>query len=137
MPTLTDIVTVPYEHDGRRKITDEQKQEVRRLHEIEGLAIREITRRVGISRRSVQFILFPERAEAVKARRKEVKRWEKYNKAEYHTPYMRNHRAKKKLLLKKGLVKITEENLTKYEKALEKNRERTRVWRQKVKDVSQ
>ena len=50
---------------------------------------------------------------------------------------MRNHRAKKKLLLKKGLVKITEENLTKYEKALEKNRERTRVWRQKVKDVSQ
>ena len=82
MPTIIEVLTVPYEHDGRRKITDEQKQEVRRLYEIEGLAIREITRRVGISRRSVQFILFPERAEAVKARHKEVKRWEKYNKAE-------------------------------------------------------
>jgi len=137
MPTLTDIVTVPYEHDGRRKITDEQKQEVRRLYEIEGLAIREITRRVGISRRSVQFILFPERAEAVKARHKEVKRWEKYNKPEYHTPYMRTHRAKKRLLLKKKLIKPTEKDMERYEKVLEKNRERTRVWRQKAKDVSE
>lgn len=136
MPTLTDIVTVPYEHDGRRKITDEQKQEVRRLHEIEGLAIREITRRVGISRRSVQFILFPERAEAVKARHKEVKRWEKYNTPEYHTPYMRKHRAKKKLLLKNGLVKITDEDLTKYAKMRKKNNESTRKWRQRMKSVT-
>lgn len=133
MPILTDIVTVPYEHDGRRKITDEQKQEVRRLHEIEGLAIREITRRVDISRRSVQFILFPERAEAVKARAKEVKRWEKYNTPEYHTPYMRNHRAKKRLLLKKKLIKPTENDIERYEKVLEKNRERTRAWREKCK----
>jgi hypothetical protein len=62
----------------------------------------------------VQFILFPERAQAVKDRAKEVKRWEKGNLKENHTPAMQKHRAKKKLLLKTGQVKITPEVLTKY-----------------------
>lgn len=104
MTSKLDALKIPTELDGRRKITDEQKQAVRRLYEFEGKGIREITRTVAISRRSVQFILFPERAQAVKDRAKELKRWEKYNKKEYHTPAIRKHRAKKRLLLKQGLI---------------------------------
>jgi len=50
---------------------------------------------------------------------------------------MHTHRAKKHLLLKKKLIKPTEKDMERYEKVLEKNRERTRVWRQKAKDVSE
>lgn len=106
MPVLIDELKIPTEHDGRRKITGEQRQEIRRLYEIECKSIREITRVVGCSRRSVQFILFPERAQVVKNRAKEVKRWEPYNKKEVHTPAMRKHRAKKRDLLARGLIKI-------------------------------
>jgi transposase-like protein len=115
MSSIIDVLRVGHEHDGRRKISDEQRQEVRRLYEVEQKSIHSISRITGVSRRSVQFILFPERAEIVKARAKEVKRWEKYNTPEYHTPAVRAHRAKKKMLLKNGLVKITDEILTKQE----------------------
>lgn len=132
MSALIEAIRVGYNNDGRRKISDEQKQVVRRLYEIEGKSIRFIYREVGISRRSVQFILFPERAQAVKDRAKEVKRWTKYNQAEYHTPAMRNHRNKKKLLLKNGLVKITPEILTKARIIQDKKNKANKIWRKNI-----
>ena len=114
MSSIIDIIPVGYSNDGRRKITDEQKQEVRRLYEVENASIHHISRTTGVSRRSVQFILFPERAQAVKDRAKEVKRWQVGNLKENHTSAIQKHRAKKKLLLKTGQVKITPEILTKH-----------------------
>lgn len=114
MPNIIDLIPVGYSNDGRRKITDEQKQEVRRLYEVENTSIHHISRTTGVSRRSVQFILFPERAQAVRDRAKEVKRWQVGNLKENHTPAMQKHRAKKKQLLASGQVKITPEVLTKY-----------------------
>ena len=114
MPNIIDLIPVGYSNDGRRKITDEQKQEVRRLYEVENTSIHHISRTTGVSRRSVQFILFPERAQAVRDRAKEVKRWQVGNLKENHTPAMQKHRAKKKQLLALGQVKITPEVLTKY-----------------------
>ena len=107
MPIKLDAMRVGYAHDGRRKITDEQRQAVRRLYEIEGKSIHSIAHTTGVSKRSVQFILFPERLEVVKARAIEVKRWEAGNKKEVHTPVMQKHRAKKKELLERGLLGIT------------------------------
>lgn len=80
-------------NDKRRRITDEDRQEIRRLHG-RGEPIREIARIMeGVcSRRSIQFILFPERLERVKARAIEVKRWQAYNVKELHTPAQRKVR---------------------------------------------
>lgn len=129
MPTIIDIVKIPTQLDGRRKITDEQRQEIRRLYEIEQRSIHHIARTTGVSKRSVQFILFPERAEVVRQRAKEVKRWEAGNKKEKHTPAMQKHRAKKKDLIAKGLIKITEEDLTKQRAKLNKRNHRVRFAR--------
>ncbi len=106
MPITRDIdkIKIPYHLDGRRKITDEQKQHILRLYNIEQQAIRHIANITGVSRRSVQFILFPERLAIVKARAIEVKRWTDGNKKERHTPAMQKLRAKKRQLLAEGLV---------------------------------
>lgn len=82
-------------NDGRRKITEEDKDYMRQLHK-QGEPVREIARIFeGLcSRRMIQFVLFPERLERVKKRAIEVKRWNAYNTAEYHTPAMRKYRAK-------------------------------------------
>lgn len=129
MSLIIDIIKIPTQLDGRRKISDEQKQHVLRLYHFEGKGLREITRLVGISRRSVQFILFPERLAVVKARAIEVKRWEKGNKKEYHTPAMQKYRAKKKDLLAKGLVKIMPEDLTKYQSKLKERNQINKIKR--------
>lgn len=86
---------IGYANDGRRHITDEDKDYIRALHK-QGEPIREIARIFeGIcSRRSIQLVLFPERYERIKARAKEVKRWTPYNTKEYHTPAMRKYRTK-------------------------------------------
>lgn len=104
MPTPLDKLKIPTHLDGRRKIIDEQKQAVHRLYHIEQQPIRRIAATTGVSRRSVQFILFPERLKAVQDRAKEVKRWENYNTKEYHTPAIQKNRAKKKLLREQGII---------------------------------
>lgn len=104
MPSPIDNLRIPPQLDGRRKITPEQKQLVKDLYHINRKGIREITRIVGCSRRSVQFILFPERLKAVQDRAREVKRWEPYNTKEIRLEVMRKHRAKKRDLVAKGLL---------------------------------
>jgi len=121
MSSLIDLVTIPAQLDGRRKITDAQKEQVKYLHRIEGKSIHSIAKTVGISKRSVQFILFPERLKVVQARAIEVKRWEAHNGAAERRVVMRKHRAKKKALINAGLVKITPDILTKYQSKLKIN----------------
>lgn len=46
--------------DRRRKLTEENKRDIRDYHR-QGCSIHEISRVFGVSRRLVQFIVFPER----------------------------------------------------------------------------
>lgn len=68
---------IPRELDRRFRISEEDKLEIARLYKQEKLAIREIARLFEgrCSRRSIQFILFPERLvlakEQFRARRKD------------------------------------------------------------------
>ena len=80
--------------DGRRKVTDEDRAYIKQLH-TQGEAVREIARIMeGIcSRRLIQFILWPERLERVKARAIELKRWSIYHTTDKRREYMRTHRA--------------------------------------------
>lgn len=78
MPLKFDKFKIPKELDGRKKITDDDRKEAKELYE-RGLAIREIARRMShISRRSIVFILFPERLVAQQEKQKKEEHWRRY-----------------------------------------------------------
>lgn len=96
---------IPREYDRRVKYTEEQREEVRRMHKVYGLAQREIERRTGISRRMISFILFPERLAVVKAQYKERRKDGRYYPPkEKWRETMRKHRHYKKELHNKGII---------------------------------
>jgi len=92
---------IPRKHNRRCKITEADKSKVIELYAY-GLPIRAIARafKHKFSRRSIQFILFPERRERVSRIRKA--KGQKYYKTEKHKEYMRRHRHWKYTLWKRG-----------------------------------
>lgn len=82
------------ENDARVKLSDEDREYIRKLYKKDGLPIREIARlfEKKCSRRLIQFVIFPERLEVVKKRAIENKNHKKYYSKEKHREYMRNYR---------------------------------------------
>jgi len=90
-------VKLPKEKDRRRKLTDEDKEIIKRLY-VDGIAIREIARifKNKCSRRLIQFILFPDRTQKTE--------WKKYYNSDKHAKYIKSHRKYKyKVLMKDEL----------------------------------
>lgn len=106
MPAIVDHIAINNKKfDRRYKITDKEREKIKSLHG--QVSIRSIARMFPhISRRSIQFIIFPERKEKVAERARELKRWTKYNKKEFHTSAMRKYRKHKEQLLKEGKLTI-------------------------------
>lgn len=77
--------------DRRVKLLPEQKEIVKKLHK-DGTAIREITRMFKVSRRTIQFILFPERHLKNLADRKKRGGSKQYYNKDYHSRAMKSHR---------------------------------------------
>ena len=80
--------------DRRRKLTDEQRKEIQALHG-QGLSMYKLAARFGVSKRLIQFIVYPERIKASRGTRT----WLDYYSKEKRKIYMRKHRAYKKTLL--------------------------------------
>ena len=104
------------EHDGRRKLNEEQKEHIRSLYK-KGMGIRAIARKYeGIcSRRLIQFVIFPERREHAKkllAERRKDGRY-KPTKEEWRKT-MKKHRAKLRLLEENKNKKNDTNNKTPY-----------------------
>lgn len=102
---ITKKIKLPRDKDRRVSITENQKEDIWAMYK-EGLGIREITRRMKtISRRSVQFILFPERLAKVKQQFKDRGQSEKSRekvKGKKWAAIMREHRRyKQKVILEK------------------------------------
>jgi hypothetical protein len=98
---------IPKELDRRCKLTEEDKENIREMY-YNGCFIREIARHYeGIcSRRLIQFVLFPERAEKVKQQYKERGGSVLYYDRKRHNKAMREHRRHKyNLLLQNKLEK--------------------------------
>ena len=71
----TDRIKLPRDKDRRVKLTDLERVEITRLFAVEHLPIREIARRwPQISRRTIQFVIFPERYEHQKRLAQEWRR---------------------------------------------------------------
>lgn len=80
--------------DKRRKLSEADKQDI--LDNRAGLSIHALAQAYGVSRRTVQFILYPERLEENLQRRKERGGWRQYYDKTKHAEYIRVHRRYKK-----------------------------------------
>jgi hypothetical protein len=100
MPYLTDKQKLDnYFIDGRTKMLPCQKERCIALYE-EGTGIRALSRMFNVSRRLIQFLLFPERKEKNLQDREERGGTMKYYDKDYHKFHMKKHRAKKHKILK-------------------------------------
>jgi predicted DNA-binding protein YlxM (UPF0122 family) len=93
---------LPRNKDLRRKLSDKQKDRIRLLY-IEGVPIREIARRYKqVSRRMIQFIVFPERDKGHKGK-------SFYNR-EKHRIAMKKHRDHKKEVMGLAVSKTVDKS---------------------------
>jgi len=99
MTMIIDETNLPKGFDRRIKLTDQEREEIKKLHK-EGMTIRAIARMFEkkCSRKTIQYIIYPERLETIYRRQKENKSWEKYYDKDKRREYMRSHRAYKKLV---------------------------------------
>ena len=85
--------------DKRVKLTAEQKAEIKNSA---GISIAELARMYNVSRRTIQFILFPERqVENLRLRKLNGGSKQYYN-TDSNREYMRIHRSHKRELFNKG-----------------------------------
>lgn len=85
-------------NDGRRKLTQEDKENIIKMFNQDKMCVREIARAYEkkCSRRLIQFVLFPERLKTMQERNRKERKWTKYYDKEKHKIYMRKHREKLK-----------------------------------------
>ncbi len=101
MPYKSEKLKLPPAKDRRRKLTDDQKEQIRRIYATGVCGMRPLAKQFGVSRATIQIIVNPQRAEAVKQRSKE--HWRDYRPSkEEWAETMREHRHYKQELYLKG-----------------------------------
>lgn len=107
MPYKSEKIKLPRELDRRVKLTEEDKEIIRKLYKEERKGVREIARMYEhkCSRRLIQFVIFPERAEVAKRRMKE--HWREYSVVhkKKRKEAQKSLRRRKHELYKKGKLK--------------------------------
>lgn len=104
MPRKTDSIPINNESlDKRVKLTSEQRHEI--FLNKEGLSQRSLAKLYGVSRRTIQFILDPDKLKENLKRREERGGTKQYYDKEKHKDYVQSHRLYKKELNEKGLLK--------------------------------
>lgn len=92
--------------DRRRKLTDDDKNTIRRIYFTEPVGKRPsisfLARQYNVSRRLIQFILFPERKARQDTLAKERRKDGRYYDKEKGRTHMRDHRAYKRQLIRSG-----------------------------------
>ena len=104
MPYKSEKLKLPPTKDRRRKLTDDQKEEIRKIYATGVCGMRPLARQFGVSRTTIQLIVNPERAEAVKQRTKEHWRDYRPSKEEWNE-VVKEHRRYKHELYVKGELK--------------------------------
>ena len=101
MPYKSESIRLAPHQDRRRKLTDEQKEEIKRLYATGLVGQRPLAKQFGVSRSLIQVIVNPEIAEKRKQRIKE--HWKDYrpSKDEW-AKIKREHRRYKQSLYLKG-----------------------------------
>ena len=101
MPYKSEKLRLSPDQDRRRKLTDEQKEEIKRIYAEGKVGQRPLAKQFGVSRSVIQLIVNPERAKAVKERSKQ--HWRDYRPTkEKWNEIKREHRHYKQKLYLKG-----------------------------------
>lgn len=95
MPAKTDKLRIGKKNDGRRRVSDDLRAQIKMMYE-QGKSIRALARETGVSRRLIGFIVDDERYQAHLERNKRTQHWKKYYDKDKRREYMRNYRAKLK-----------------------------------------
>ena len=90
--------------DKRVKLTAEDKVNIVNDYATGLFSQRALATKYGVSRRSIQFILSPEKKERAKQLYAERQKDGRYYDKDRHNAYTRKHRAHKKELYAKGLI---------------------------------
>lgn len=103
MPAIVDKITVGSEFDRRRKLTDEQRDEIRHKYATGDYSYNSLAKEYNVSKKLVMLIVNPE------SKRKNDERikahWKDYiGTKEERTKVAREHRAYKKQLLDEGKI---------------------------------
>lgn len=106
MPYKSEKIKLAPSQDRRRKLTDEQKREIKRIYESGVCGTRPLAKQFGVSRRTIQFIVDEAKkqrcTEQFKQRRKDGRY--KPTKEEW-AKTVREHRQYKQTLYLKGELK--------------------------------
>ena len=100
MPYKSEKIKLPQTKDRRRKLTDEQKEEIRLIYAEGKIGTRPLAKQFGVSRSLIQIIINPDRAEAIKQRNREHWRDYRPNKEEWAKTIKEHRRYKQELYLK-------------------------------------
>lgn len=104
MPYKSEKLRLSQTQDRRRKLTDEQKEQIRKLYKTGLVSQHELARQFNVNRSTIQIIVNPNRAAKVKQRIKE--HWKDYRPdKETWSETMREHRHYKQKLYLKGELK--------------------------------
>lgn len=91
--------------DRRVKLTEEDKRKIVEEYATGSVSIRQLARKYNVSRRLIQFTIFPERNERAKELFSERQKDGRYYDREKQNEYMKRHRNYKKKLWNEGLLK--------------------------------
>lgn len=97
------IIIAGGKHDRRCKLTEAQKTEIIALRGT--ISQRQCAERFGVSRRTIQFLWFPEKLVANKQARAARGGWKQYYDKSEWAETMREHRHYKQALYEEGLIK--------------------------------
>lgn len=104
MPYKSEKLKLSEAQDRRRKLTDEQKEEIKRIYSEGKLGTRPIAAQFGVSRSTIQIIVNP----AIKERHKKhsAEHWRDYRptKEEWAETIREHRRYKQELYLKGELI---------------------------------
>ena len=101
MPYKSETIKLAPTQDRRRKLTDEQKEEIKRIYKSGVCGTRPLAKQFGVSRSAIQIIVNPNIAERRKQYTKEHWRDHRPTKEEWAAT-MREHRRYKQELYVKG-----------------------------------
>lgn len=104
MPYKSEKIRLPPTKDRRRKLTDDQKEQIRRIYETGVCGTRPLAKQFGVSRSLIQIIVNPDIAEKKRQRIKE--HWRDYRPSkEEWAKTIKEHRHYKQNLYLKGELK--------------------------------
>lgn len=104
-------IPLPKNKDRRRKLSDSQREEIKDKYATGNYSIHSLAKEYNVSRRLIQFTLFPERLERAKEIYKKNSAGGRYYNKEKNTIRKRNYRRYKQQVLKE-LKELKEKGLS-------------------------